>query len=99
MYDKTRLSSSSVKFMKRTTHTSLVFDRNEIYSSGMCCKRSTESLLHATKGNIKCVSISSRCYLFSFKISRDAMENSANIIGLFEIFVMVSPRAFVNSRK
>lgn len=53
-----------------------------------------ELLLHAVKGNIKCVSISRRCQLFSFEISRDGKENSANIIGLFEKFVMVSPLAF-----
>lgn len=42
-----------------------------------------ELLLHAVKGNIKCASISRR-QLFSFEISRDGKENSANIIGLFE---------------
>lgn len=51
--------------------------------------------MHAVKGNIKCASISRHCQLFSFEISRDGKENSANIIGLFEKFVMVSPLAFL----
>ena len=51
-----------------------------------------ELLLHGTEGNIKCMSISRR-QLFSVKISRDGKGNLANIIGLFEEFVMVSPLA------
>lgn len=52
-----------------------------------------ELLLHGIEGNIKCASISRRCQLFSIKISRDGKGNLANIIGLFEKFVMVSPLA------
>ena len=51
-----------------------------------------ELLLHGIEGNIKCVSIS-RLQLFSIKISRDGKGNLANIIGLLEKFVMVSPLA------
>ena len=52
-----------------------------------------ELLLHGIEGNIKCASISRLCQLFLFEISRDGKENLANIIGLFENFVMVSPLA------